>query len=139
MSFLCLALLRRASFWPPSMVYILSHHYTYITNYSSSWSWDSMQSSATTSTMYQSAHVESRLYAVFKFEFNHLLIFIEKFSPLPGLEPGTSQVPNRYATNWAILAWIPFNMSVWKKTSGRVYVWFYLYLKHQLLNGTLLR
>ena len=27
----------RASFWPPSMVYIFSQHYTYITNYSSSW------------------------------------------------------------------------------------------------------
>ena len=25
-----LALIRRASFWPPSMVYIFSHHYTYI-------------------------------------------------------------------------------------------------------------
>ena len=87
-----------------------------ITNYSSSWlrvpfqavdlvhdyqSWDSTQSSASTSTMYQSPHVESRLYAVFK-----LLIFIEKFSPLPGFDPGTSPVPSRYATNWAILAWI---------------------------------
>ena len=34
------------------------------------------------------------------------LIFTEKFSPLPGFEPGTSPVPSRYATNWAILAWI---------------------------------
>ena len=51
-------------------------------------SWDSTQSSASSSTMYQSAHIESRLYAVFKFE------------------PGTYLVPSRYATNWAILAWI---------------------------------
>ena len=35
-----------------------------------------------------------------------LLIFTEKFWPSPGFEPGTSQVPSRYATNWAILAWI---------------------------------
>ena len=35
-----------------------------------------------------------------------LLFFIEKFSPLPGFEPGTSSVPSLYATNWAILAWI---------------------------------
>ena len=33
-------------------------------------------------------------------------IFIEKFSPLPGSEPGTSPVLSRYATNWAILAWM---------------------------------
>ena len=71
-------------------------------------SWDSFQSSASTSTMYQRAHVESRLYSLFKFEFNQLLIFSEKFSPLAGFEPGTSPVPNRYATNWAILAWIGF-------------------------------
>ena len=35
-----------------------------------------------------------------------LLIFTEKFSPLPEFEPGTSPVPSWYATNWAILAWI---------------------------------
>ena len=28
-----------------------------------------------------------------------LLIFTEKFSPLPGFEPGTSPVPSQYATN----------------------------------------
>ena len=43
--------------------------------------------------------------------FNHklhvtLIILIEKFSPLPGFERRTSTVPSRYATNWAILAWI---------------------------------
>ena len=56
--------------------------------------------------MYQSANAESRLYAVFKFEFNQLLNFIEKFSPLSGFVPRASPVPSRYATNWAILAWI---------------------------------
>ena len=35
-----------------------------------------------------------------------LLIFTEKFWPLPGFDPVTSPVPSRYATNWAILAWI---------------------------------
>ena len=29
----------------------------------------------------------------------HLLILIEKFSPLPGFDTGTSPVPSRYATN----------------------------------------
>ena len=35
-----------------------------------------------------------------------LLIITENFSPLPVFEPGTSPVQSRYATNWAILAWI---------------------------------
>ena len=35
-----------------------------------------------------------------------MLIFIEKLSPLPGFEPGTCPVLSRYATNWALLAWI---------------------------------
>ena len=43
---------------------------------------------------------------------DQLLIFTEKFSPLPGFEPGTSLVPSWYATNWAILAWIPFTLSI---------------------------
>ena len=37
---------------------------------------------------------------------NQLLIFTEKFSPLPEFEPGTSPVPSRCPTNWAILVWI---------------------------------
>ena len=45
-------------------------------------------------------------------DFFQLLIFIEKFSPLPGFEPGTSPVPSRYATNWAILAWM-ISYKVW--------------------------
>ena len=28
-----------------------------------------------------------------------ILIFTEKYSPLPGFEPGTSPVPSQYATN----------------------------------------
>ena len=51
--------------------------------------------------------VEPSFYAApLKFKFYKLLIFIEKFSPLPGFGPGTYTVPSRYATNWAILAWI---------------------------------
>ena len=41
-----------------------------------------------------------------------LPIFTEKFSPLTGFEPGTSPVPSRYATNWAILAWINLVLSI---------------------------
>ena len=37
-----------------------------------------------------------------------LLIFNEKFSPLPWFEPGNSPVPSRYTTNWAILAWMTY-------------------------------
>ena len=119
-TFLCLALFRRTSFRPPSMVYIsviilqivqitifhmlnlcgqlwaavfLTCGYSscllrvsfqtvnLIYDYQSR---DFTQSSASTSTMHQSAQVESRLYAVFKFEFNQILILIEKFSLLPG-------------------------------------------------------
>ena len=39
-----------------------------------------------------------------------LLIFIEKFLPLLGFEPVTFPVPSQYATNWAILAWIPLKL-----------------------------
>ena len=58
--------------------------------------------------MDQSSQVESSIYTVFKFKFNQLLIFIEKFLPLPGFEPGMAPVPSRYASNWVILAWITF-------------------------------
>ena len=44
---------------------------------------------------------------------DQLLIFTEKFSPLPGFEPRTSPVPSRYATNWAILAWTILKYFVW--------------------------
>ena len=41
--------------------------------------------------------VEPRFYAApFKFEFDQLLIFIEKLLPLPRFEPGTSPVPSWY-------------------------------------------
>ena len=46
------------------------------------------------------------LYIHIQIQTIQLFIFTEKFSPLPGFEPGTSPVPSRYATNWAILAWI---------------------------------
>ena len=32
-------------------------------------------------------------------QINQLIIFMEKFSPLPGFEPRTSRVPSRCATN----------------------------------------
>ena len=51
--------------------------------------------------------LDNRLYIGIQIQTIQLLIFTEKFSPLPGFEPGTSLVPRRYATNWAILAWIP--------------------------------
>ena len=57
------------------------------------------------------------LYIRIQIRINQLLIFTEKFSPLPGFEPRTSPVPSRYATNWAILAWInmhPYFTSFWK-------------------------
>ena len=69
-----LALLRSASFWPPSMVNI---------------------SVINTQTL--------------QITFIHV-IFTEKFSPLPGFEPGTSPVPSRYTTNWALPVWIGFLM-----------------------------
>ena len=46
------------------------------------------------------------LYIRIQIQIIHLLIFTEKFSPLPVFEPGTSPVPRQYAANSAILAWI---------------------------------
>ena len=40
-----------------------------------------------------------------------LIVSLKKFSPLPGFEPGTSLVQSRYATNWAILAWMHYHLS----------------------------
>ena len=52
---------------------------------------------------------------VFKFEQSSYLISLKKLTPLPGFEPGTSQVPIRYATNWAILAWVLLlNFLIWR-------------------------
>ena len=53
-----------------------------------------------------------------------MLIFIEKFSTLPGFEPVTSPVPSHYATNWAILAWIS-QISWLKFALGHRLPWFY--------------
>ena len=58
------------------------------------------------STICQSAEYILELYVCIQIQTNQLLIFTEKFLSLPGFEPGTSPEPNRYATNWAILAWI---------------------------------
>ena len=54
----------------------------------------------------QSAEYILELYICIQIRTIQLLNFTEKFSPLSGFEPGTSPVPSRYATNWAILAWI---------------------------------
>ena len=50
--------------------------------------------------------LDNRLYIRIQIQTIQLLIFTGKFSPLPGFEPRTSMLPSRYATNWAILAWI---------------------------------
>ena len=66
--------------------------------------WSIFQSSIFTHYIIQ--FFKPRFYsAPFKFEFNQLLIFIERLSSLSGFEPGTSPVPSQYATDWAILAW----------------------------------
>ena len=57
-------------------------------------------------TICQSAKYILELYIHIQIKINQLLIFTEKFLPLPGFEPRTSPVPSRYATNWAILAWM---------------------------------
>ena len=44
--------------------------------------------------------------------YTQLLIFIEKFLPLSGFEPGNSPVPSGYATKWAILAWITIKFTL---------------------------
>ena len=50
------------------------------------------------STICQSAEYILELCICFQIRINQLLIFTEKFSPL--------SVPSRYASNWAILAWM---------------------------------
>ena len=96
-----------------------SHHYTYITNYISSWCrsyvCNFLCTASTPVFLTSLLHglpwftncIKPRFYTVpFKIKFNQLLISIEKLSPLQGFEPRTSLVTSRYATNWAILAWI---------------------------------
>ena len=46
--------------------------------------------------------LDNRLYIRIQIQTIQLLIFTGKFSPLSGFEPGTSPVPSRNATNWAI-------------------------------------
>ena len=124
---LSLALLRRTYFLPPSMVHI-SVIITHITNYNLFTCWTSVGSVNVLHlhllyccqpypTLEHDVQLsfKRRIYwmknrGLSKLSHHgwiiQLLIFIEKFSPLPGFELGTSPVPSRYATNWAILAWI---------------------------------
>ena len=99
------ALIRRASFWPPSMFYIsfiITHilQITFLHDVDLLW--------AGISTICQSAEYIFELYIRIQIQINQLLIFIKKFSPLLGFEPHTYQVPSRCATNWAIQAWIVY-------------------------------
>ena len=113
-----MALLRRTSFWPPSMVYIsviITHTYYKLQSFSHSHVGQTLLMvplqgvSLLNGLPWSTNWAEPRFYVVpIKFEFNQLLISIEKFSPLPEFEPETSPVSSRYATNWAILAWIFF-------------------------------
>ena len=82
--------LQRASFWPPSMVHIsvINTQTLQITFFHD------------VDLLWAAFHIHIQIWT------NQLLIFTEKFSFLPGFEPRTSSVPSRYATNWAILAWI---------------------------------
>ena len=56
------------------------------------------------STICQSAKYILELYICIQIQINQLLIFIEKFLPLPEFEPRTSRVTSRCVTNWAFLA-----------------------------------
>ena len=95
--FFMLALLRRASFWPPSMAYIsvIITHILQITIFH----------------ICQSAEYILELCMCIQIQINQLIVFIEKLSPLSGFEPRTSRVPSRCATNWAIQAWIELTWS----------------------------
>ena len=48
--------------------------------------------------------LDNRLHIRIQIRTIQLLIFTERFSPLPGFEPGTSPVPSRFAPYRAILA-----------------------------------
>ena len=73
--------------------------------------WSIFQSSFIHITNYNLSHVGPlwsafTYYICIQIRTIQLLIFTEKFSPLPGFEPETSPVWSWYATNWAILAWM---------------------------------
>ena len=131
-SFLCWHSLWSTSFWPPSMVYISIINYTlqflqvltcFMVTFCGSLHLHLSFWLVGTTRLYSlqtcscnmilelssTSCIEPRFYATpFKFKFNQLLILIEKLLPLPGFQPRTSPIPRRYATKWAILAWIPY-------------------------------
>ena len=86
--------MRRHLFWPLSRVYIsvIITHILYNTNHAGPSVW--------------AAIVILELYIRIQIRIIQLLIFTEKFSPLPGFEPGTLPVSSLYVTNWAILSWM---------------------------------
>ena len=110
--FQMLALLRRAYFWPPSMVYISvintqTLQITFLHDIDLLWAaFHVLHQHLSISTICQSAEYILELNIHIQIWTIQLLIFTEKFSPLVGFEPRTSPLPSRYATNWAILAWI---------------------------------
>ena len=108
-------------FWPPSMIFIsvIITHILHIANHAGPSVW-----APNISTICQSAGKILELYIPIQIWTLQLLIFTEKFLPLPGFEPGTSPVPSRYATNWAILAWIVTkklrNFFIWRTSWSRI-------------------
>ena len=87
---------------PEESISLTTFYGLYITNYRSSWYIHLLWAAS----ICQSAKYILELYIRIQFRTIQLLIFTEKFSPLPEFEPRTSPVPSWYATNWAILAWI---------------------------------
>ena len=115
--FCMLALLRRVSFLTTFYCLYFSHHYTYIANYIffvicvyillcvKILEISEIFESTTQFKVRRSSDC-------IQIQINQLLIFIEKFSPLPGFEPRTSRLPSPCATNWAIQAWINSRVSL---------------------------
>ena len=103
-------------------LYFSHHFYTYYKLQSFTYqSWDSTKSSASTSTMYQSAHVESRLYAVFKFKLINYLFSLKNSRPCQDLKPG----PPQYQADMlpTELYWLGYNINVWKVLTILLSAW----------------
>ena len=110
--FFMLALQRKKSFLTTFNDLYFGHHFTHFTNYNLFTCWTSVVRFHVLHlhlsfwvvglhSIYQSMPLPPSQHGLV----NQLLIFIEKFSPMRGFEPQTSQVPSRCTTNWAIQAW----------------------------------
>ena len=119
--FVLLALLRRTSFLTTFYSLYFSHHYTYYKLQS----FACCTSVFCLSTICQIAENILELYIPIHIWKNQLLIFIEKFSSLPGFEPQTSWEPRWCATNRAMQAW----MTITNHVSIEQF-WFLFQLKH---------